>query len=125
MFFLSVYQLFMISFQGFGGSKEHKFLWQCAIYAIFWCIWLSVTLKYLRRFLWNNSSYGIQFVIWSKELGHFKGIFPNRCWGDLAALNHCCFGFYCLLKRISYTPNPLSYVLFILIYIFFIKKNTP
>ena len=34
-------QFLVISFAGFGKRKEAKSLWQCAIYATVWCIWLE------------------------------------------------------------------------------------
>ena len=56
-------QFLLTRFVGFGRRKEAKSLWQCAVYAIVWRIWLSVTLASLMASIRISKFCGIRLGV--------------------------------------------------------------
>ena len=85
-------QLLLISFAGFGRRKEAKLLWQCAIYATVWSIWLKRnSCIFNDRFSYNQVLWDrvrCFASIWCKACGLFRGISLSSMLRDWKAKLH-------------------------------------
>ena len=85
-------QFLLTSFAGVGGGKEAKSLWQCAIYATIWCIWLECNSRTFNdRFsdelvLWDRVRHLAS--IWCIAYDLFRGISLSNMLKDWKAMLH-------------------------------------
>ena len=109
-------QFLLTSFVGFGRKKKAKSLWQCAVYAIVWCIWLE------RNSCIFNGKHSDKQILWDrirrlastwcKVHDFFRGVSLSDMQRDLKAL--LLFFFFFLSIPTFCIEDLLSSLLFVL-----------
>ena len=124
-------QLLLTSFASFGRRKEAKSVWQCAMYATVWSIWLehnSHTFKVRfsdKHVLWDRVR--PLASIWCKALNLFRGV-SLTYWkiGKLCFIDSffiCLLFVFALVTRISCPPTFLYFSSLLLNNFFFYPKK--
>lgn len=74
----SVEELIMISHVGFGRSRDASLLWNCAVFSLFWNIWIERNSRIFKNrelslsLLWEKIT--VQSSLWARSFGAFPGL---------------------------------------------------
>ena len=88
----SLDQCFLTSFAGVGRRKDAKSLWQCAMYATIWSIWLERNYHIFndrfsdKQVLWDRVRHFA--FIWCKAHDLFRGIYLSDMLRNWKAMLH-------------------------------------